>query len=139
MSINNNTNQEKITKFRELQESGKYSDEQLSAIMYAMDKGLSVNLCNPELDSDIMYNMAYAEESNIDMTEYYDKGYTASQFFELRKGKELGVNVKLYENKEYDWMQMEQILLGLLSDADVTTYADPSIPWYDMLIIRLNN
>ena len=39
--------------------------------------------------------------------------------------------------KEFDWMQMRKIRLGLIDNLDVSIYANPETPWKEMEQIRL--
>lgn len=100
---------------------------------------------------------------NLTEKDYFLKaGFTADQYEEIKEGKQAGLQVALYTNKnfppmqmrqirlglaerlpvevyarlEYDWFQMEEIRYGLKSGVDTSLYAAPEIPFEKMRQIR---
>ena len=41
----------------------------------------------------------------------------------IREGLEKNLDISFYDNSEFDWIQMEQIMLGLEANLDVSVYA----------------
>lgn len=102
-------------------------------------------------------------ESQFDLTPYWDKGFSTLQLEEIRKGLLIGLDVKKYaipellpgQMKKKRWAlirplatymgylpdglskeQQREILLGIESRIDVTVYADVSIHWKKMRLLR---
>lgn len=55
---------------------------------------------------------------------------------QLRFGLEEGLDVSLYNSKQFDWFQMEEIRLGLKDGIDAAVYADPKYPYMVMRELR---
>ena len=51
-------------------------------------------------------------------------------------GLKNGVNVSIYAIPEFDWLQMQEIREGLESGVDVSIYAIPEFDWLQMREIR---
>ncbi len=66
-----------------------------------------------------------------------EAGFTKDQVDEIQLGRDDGVNVSLYANKDLLAIQMRQVRLGLLSGVMVSRYNDPSYDWFQMEEIRL--
>jgi uncharacterized protein (DUF342 family) len=64
------------------------------------------------------------------------EGYTIDQIDEIRLGEDAGLDVSVYEDKDYFAIQMRQIRQGLLDGVDVSRYADPKFDWFQMEEIR---
>ena len=56
---------------------------------------------------------------------------------EIVKGLMLKLDVSLYSSTEFDYLQMEQIRLGLVDGLDVKYYLNPTTPYEEMEIMRL--
>ena len=56
---------------------------------------------------------------------------------QINKGKELNLNVSIYDKPFYKATQMEQIRLGLQDNLAVSIYANPTINSTQMEFIRL--
>ena len=54
----------------------------------------------------------------------------------IREGLESNVDVSIYAKKEYNFMQMAEILTGLFTKVDVSIYANPDLDYEQMREIR---
>ncbi|MFR3629935.1 MAG: hypothetical protein ACLTU3_07915 [Acutalibacteraceae bacterium] len=102
-------------------------------------------------------------ECGMDITPYWNKGFTTPQLDEIRKGLLIGIDVSQYADpsllpgkmKKKRWAmirplakfmgylpdglskeQAKEILLGIESRVDVKQYADPSLSWKMMRLQR---
>lgn len=102
-------------------------------------------------------------ESGMDITPYWNKGFTTPQLDEIRKGLLIGIDISQYADptllpgkmKKKRWAmirplakfmgympdglskeQAKEILLGIESRVDVKQYADPSLSWKMMRLLR---
>ena len=68
---------------------------------------------------------------------YANKDFNFLQMLEIRFGLEDKIDVSPYLNVSFDSNQMEQIRLGLKANLDVSKYAKQKYPWQEMKKIRL--
>lgn len=72
----------------------------------------------------------------FDLFKYADAGYTLSQIEQIEHGLRRKVPLGLFESKDFDHLQMNQIIRGYREGIDVTQYASPDISWQEMKRIR---
>lgn len=72
----------------------------------------------------------------FDLFKYADAGYTLSQIEQIEHGLRRKVPLGLFESKDFDHLQMNQIIRGYGEGIDVTQYASPDISWQEMKRIR---
>lgn len=72
----------------------------------------------------------------FDLFKYADEGYTLSQIEAIEHGLKNKVPLGLFESKDFDHLQMNQIIRGYREGIDVTQYASPDISWQEMKRIR---
>lgn len=72
----------------------------------------------------------------FDLFKYADEGYTLSQIEAIERGLKNKVPLGLFESKDFDHLQMNQIIRGYREGIDVTQYASPDISWQEMKRIR---
>ena len=72
----------------------------------------------------------------FDLFKYADAGYTLSQIEQIEHGLQTKVPLELYESKDFDHLQMNQIIRGYGNGIDVTQYASSDISWQEMKRIR---
>ena len=68
---------------------------------------------------------------------YIDQGYAPGQIEEIMLGLEAGLDVQIYDNKEFFALQMQEIRLGLMQNLPVEIYAKTTFDWFQMEEIRL--
>ena len=75
---------------------------------------------------------------NIDnlMRTDWIKQFNEYQIRKIKQGLRNKVDIFLYAKTDYNWLQMEQIRLGLIFDLDVSKYTKPEIPSDKMFKIR---
>ncbi len=76
-------------------------------------------------------------EKSVDISVYADKKFQFIQMREIRIGLEHRIDARKYADTAYDWLQMEQIRVGLENSVDISIYANPSIESTKMREIRL--
>ena len=76
------------------------------------------------------------KECGLDISVYADKNLMAVQMRQIRLGLMEGIGVEKYTDARFDWFQMEEIRLGLLEGLDVDKYAKTSIPYDKMRQVR---
>lgn len=76
-------------------------------------------------------------KSGVDVTIYAEPEYDWLQMSALRLGLERGLDVTVYAKPELNYCQMFEILEGLLSGVDVTVYAKPEFHWAQMEELRI--
>lgn len=76
-------------------------------------------------------------DSGLDVSIYENKEFLAIQMRQIRLGLKDGLAVEKYASTEYDWFQMEEIRLGLKNGLDISVYANPAIAYDRMRQIRL--
>lgn len=67
---------------------------------------------------------------------YLDNGYSLNQISEIEAGLEAGLDISIYDNKDFFSVQMHQIRLGLEQRLPVEQYAKPEYDWFQMEEIR---
>ena len=72
----------------------------------------------------------------FDLFKYADEGYTLSQIEAIERGLKNKVPLDLFESKDFDHLQMNQIIRGYREGIDVTQYASLDISWQEMKRIR---
>ena len=64
---------------------------------------------------------------------YEQQDFDDLQLNEIRVGLDRGVDVSIYANRIYHWGQMQMIRKGLERHLDISKYADPRMPLNDMI------
>ena len=54
----------------------------------------------------------------------------------IREGLEANLDVSIYAKKEFNYLQMQEILTGLFTKVDVSIYANPDLDYNQMREIR---
>lgn len=116
----------------------KYSDAQMHVICKELIDGHDVSrLANHKYSAAMMLNLnEILVYKGFDLFKYADAGYTLSQIEAIEHGLQTKVPLELYESKEFDHLQMDQIIRGYGNGIDVTQYASPDISWQEMKRIR---
>lgn len=71
-----------------------------------------------------------------DEKQLYNEGFNQNQVEEIIDGQMAGVDVSVYDNKNFLAVQMRQVRLGLMSSLDVSEYAHDFYDWFQMEEIR---
>lgn len=116
----------------------KYSDAQMHVICKELIDGHDVSkLANHKYSAAMMLNLNEILVYNgFDLFKYADAGYTLSQIEQIDHGLQIKAPIELYESKDFDHLQMNQIIRGYGEGIDVTQYASPDISWQEMKRIR---
>lgn len=116
----------------------KYSDTQMHVICKELIDGHNVSkLANHKYSAAMMLNLnEILVYKGFDLFKYADAGYTLSQIEQLEHGLRRKVPLDLFESKDFDHLQMNQIIRGYGEGIDVTQYASPDISWQEMKRIR---
>ena len=69
------------------------------------------------------------------MRMYEQQDFDDMQLNEISIGLESNVNVSIYANSSYHWAQMQMIRCGLERNLDISKYADPRVPLNDMILM----
>ena len=116
----------------------KYSDGQMYVICKELIDGHDVSkLANHNYSAAMMLNLnEILVYKGFDLFKYADAGYTLSQIEQIEHGLRRKVPLDLFESKDFDHLQMNQIIRGYGEGIDVTRYASPDISWQEMKRIR---
>lgn len=116
----------------------KYSDAQMHVICKELIDGHDVSkLANHKYSAAMMLNLnEILVYKGFDLFKYADAGYTLSQIEQIEHGLRRKVPLDLFESKDFDHLQMNQIIRGYGEGIDVTQYASPDISWQEMKRIR---
>lgn len=116
----------------------KYSDAQMHVICKELIDGHDVSkLANHKYSAAMMLNLnEILVYKGFDLFKYADAGYTLSQIEQLEHGLRRKVPLGLFESKDFDHLQMNQIIRGYGEGIDVTQYASPDVSWQEMKRIR---
>lgn len=116
----------------------KYSDAQMHVICKELIDGHDVSkLANHKYSAAMMLNLnEILVYKGFDLSKYADAGYTLSQIEQIEHGLRRKVPLDLFESKDFDHLQMNQIIRGYGEGIDVTQYASPDISWQEMKRIR---
>lgn len=116
----------------------KFSDGQMHVICKELIDGHDVSkLANHKYSAAMMLNLnEILVYKGFDLFKYADAGYTLSQIEQLEHGLRRKVPLGLFESKDFDHLQMNQIIRGYGEGIDVTQYASPDISWQEMKRIR---
>lgn len=116
----------------------KYSDAQMHVICKELIDGHNVSkLANHKYSAAMMLNLnEILVYKGFDLFKYADAGYTLSQIEQIEHGLRRKVPLDLFESKDFDHLQMNQIIRGYGEGIDVTRYASPDISWQEMKRIR---
>lgn len=116
----------------------KYSDAQMHVICKELIDGHDVSkLANHKYSAAMMLNLnEILVYKGFDLFKYADAGYTLSQIEQLEHGLRRKVPLDLFESKDFDHLQMNQIIRGYGEGIDVTQYVSPDISWQEMKRIR---
>ena len=116
----------------------KYSDAQMYVICKELIDGHDVSkLANHKYSAAMMLNLnEILVYKGFDLFKYADAGYTLSQIEQIEHGLQRKVPLGLFESKDFDHLQMNQIIRGYGEGIDVTQYASPDISWQEMKRIR---
>ena len=116
----------------------KYSDAQMHVICKELIDGHDVSkLANHKYSAAMMLNLnEILVYKGFDLFKYADAGYTLSQIEQIEHGLRRKVPLDLFESKDFDHLQMNQIIRGYGEGIDVTQYASPDISWQEMTRIR---
>lgn len=116
----------------------KYSDAQMHVICKELIDGHNVSkLANHKYSAAMMMNLnEILIYKGFDLFKYADEGYTLSQIEAIEHGLRNNVPLELFESKDFDHLQMNQIIRGYGEGIDVTQYASPDISWQEMKRIR---
>ena len=77
----------------------------------------------------LMNNMSIDVLMNV----YEQQDFDEIQLNEISIGLERNVNVSIYADRAYHWGQMQMIRCGLERNLDIHKYADPRVPLNDMI------
>lgn len=127
----------------------KLSFLQMRQIRVGFDKGLSPDQIKFYANS--KYNMPQMNEIrecfvnglNInDAKRYISEKSTQREIYQIREGLRngLGEKIAIYANSNFNYLQMEQIRLGLehgFNDSEISEYLDPKLEYTKMQEIRL--
>lgn len=69
------------------------------------------------------------------MRMYEQQDFDEMQLNEISIGLERNVNVSIYADRAYHWGQMQMIRCGLERNLDISKYADPRVPLNDMILM----
>ncbi len=83
---------------------------------------------------DVNFSSNQQQELHLSMIENAE--YQKAQNQEIKLGAEQGL-VSMYSNPEFNWLQMEQIRMGLKDNVDASLYANPAYSYETMRQIRL--
>lgn len=116
----------------------KYSDTQMHVICKELIDGHDVSkLANHKYSAAMMLNLnEILVYKGFDLFKYADAGYTLSQIEQIEHGLRNKVPLELFESKDFDHLQMNQIIRGYGEGIDVTQYASHDISWQEMKRIR---
>ena len=116
----------------------KYSDTQMYVICKELIDGNDVSkLANHKYSAAMMRTLnEILVYKGFDLFKYADAGYTLSQIEQIEHGLQTKVPLELYESKDFDHLQMNQIIRGYGNGIDVTQYASSDISWQEMKRIR---
>lgn len=116
----------------------KFSDGQMHVICKELIDGHDVSkLANHKYSAAMMLNLnEILVYKGFDLFKYADEGYTLSQIEQIERGLKNKVPLELFESKDFDHLQMNQIIRGHGDGIDVTQYASPDISWQEMKQIR---
>lgn len=116
----------------------KYSDAQMHVICKELIDGHNVSkLANHKYSAAMVLNLnEILVYKGFDLFKYADAGYTLSQIEQIEHGLRHKVPLGLFESKDFDHLQMNQIIRGHGEGIDVTQYASPDISWQEMKRIR---
>lgn len=116
----------------------KYSDAQMHVICKELIDGHDVSkLANHKYSAAMMLNLnEILIYKGFDLFKYADEGYTLSQIEAIEHGLRNKVPLELFESKDFDHLQMNQIIRGYGEGIDVTQYASPDVSWQEMKRIR---
>ncbi len=116
----------------------KYSDAQMHVICKELIDGHNVSkLANHKYSAAMMLNLnEILVYKGFDLFKYADAGYTLSQIEQIEHGLRHKVPLGLFESKDFDHLQMNQIIRGYGEGIDVTRYASPDVSWQEMKRIR---
>ena len=116
----------------------KYSYTQMYVICEELIAGNDVSKLDNHLYSAAMMRTLneILVHKGFDLFKYADAGYTLSQIEQLDHGLQIKVPLDLFESKDFDHLQMNQIIRGYGEGIDVTQYASPGISWQEMKRIR---
>lgn len=116
----------------------KYSDAQMYIICKELIDDHDVSkLANHKYSAAMMLNLnEILVYKGFDLFKYADAGYTLSQIEQIEHGLRHKVPLGLFESKDFDHLQMNQIIRGYGEGIDVTQYASPDISWQEMKRIR---
>lgn len=116
----------------------KYSDGQMHVICKELIDGHDVSkLANHKYSAAMMLNLnEILVYKGFDLFKYADEGYTLSQIEAIEHGLRNKVPLELYASKDFDHLQMNQIIRGHGEGIDVTQYASPDVSWQEMKRIR---
>lgn len=116
----------------------KYSDTQMHVICQELIDGHDVTkLANHHYSAAMMRTLnEILIYKGFDLFKYADEGYTLSQIEAIEHGLQIKAPLELYESKDFDHLQMNQIIRGYANRIDVTQYASPEVSWLEMKRIR---
>lgn len=115
-----------------------FSDAQMHVICKELIDGHDVSrIANHEYSAALMMNLnEILIYKGFDLFKYADAGYTLSQIEKIERGLKIKAPLELYESKEFDHLQMNQIIRGYANGIDVTQYVSPDVSWLEMKRIR---
>lgn len=116
----------------------KYSDAQMYVICKELIDGHDVSrLANHKYSAAMMLNLnEILVYKGFDLFKYADAGYALSQIEQIEHGLRHKVPLGLFESKDFDHLQMNQIIRGYGEGIDVAQYASPDMSWQEMKRIR---
>ena len=116
----------------------KYSDTQMHIICEELIRGNDVSrITNHNYSAAMMRTLnEILIYKGFDLFQYADAGYTLSQIEQIEHGLQIKAPIELYKSKDFDHLQMNQIIRGYANGIDVTQYASPDVPWIEMKRIR---
>ena len=116
----------------------KYSNTQMHVICQELIDGHDVSkLANHKYSAAMMRTLnEILIYKGLDLFKYADEGYTLSQIEAIERGLKNEVPLELFDSKDFDHLQMKQIIKGYIKGIDVTQYASPDVSWLEMKRIR---
>ena len=116
----------------------KYSDTQMHVICNELHDCNDVSkLANHKYSAAMMRTLnEILIYKGLDLFKYADEGYTLSQIEAIERGLKNEVPLELFDSKDFDHLQMKQIIKGYIKGIDVTQYASPDVSWLEMKRIR---
>lgn len=116
-----------------------FSSEQMEIIEMGLRKGLDVNIyAKLEFSASTMRMISEALQEGYDIADYVNEGYSVDQLKAIIYGCKSGVKTFIFDDKEFDKVQMWHIIKGVTECINVDGYAKPGFTAEQMMAIRFN-